>query len=92
MHPPYQHGPIPTVGLGISFYKEAPPPRRVARPLPRPNENAVWRPGHWKRDADMDYIWYDGFWDNHPPQGRTWVAGEWIHTDKGWYREEGKYD
>jgi hypothetical protein len=86
---PYRHaGPPPA---GIVYIRTAPPPVRTVIIPPRPSASAVWISGYWNWTG-ATFVWVDGRWDRNPPRaGAQWVPDHWIRTNKGWYRQPGRW-
>lgn len=61
------------------------PPAKIKEKIPEQIDSAaIWIPGYWSWDEDLnDYIWTTGVW-RRPPPGRLWVQGEWKEFEDGW--------
>lgn len=61
------------------------PPANIKEKIPEQTDSsAIWIPGYWSWDEDLnDYIWTTGVW-RRPPPGRNWVKGEWKEFEDGW--------
>lgn len=68
-----------------------PPPPRWERMAPPPGPGYVWVGGYWVWRAG-DFVWISGLWMPHPPGHRYWMPGHWVHTRRGWYFVEGRWD
>lgn len=72
----------------IYYVKVAPPPKpEVIRPT-KPSSKAVWIDGYWSWTG-LDYTWAKGYWTMNAPKGQSWKPGQWIETERGWYRRPG---
>ncbi|MEX2119615.1 MAG: hypothetical protein WD847_08470 [Pirellulales bacterium] len=71
----------PAAGIFVS----ATPPELIEEVPPevRPEGDAVWIPGYWAWDDDLDdFIWISGVWRVAPP-GYAWIPGYWEEVDDG---------
>lgn len=90
-----QHSPVyadHAVPMSATTYyvKIAPPPQpQITRPV-KPNTKATWIDGYWSWTG-IDYTWAKGYWHAGAPSGQEWSPSHWKNTDRGWYREHGKW-
>lgn len=89
-HGPYRHGPVVAGGGVVYVQTRPPPPPRYVPPPPRPTPLAIWIAGYWNWTG-VQFVWVDGRWDPSPPRYKVWAPDQWIHTDRGWYRQPGRW-
>jgi len=69
--------------------QSTPPPLRVEVIPVRPYLRAVWIPGYWFFDINLNrYIWISGYRDLNPV-GIRWVPGYWGYSNSFYYWQAG---
>ena len=82
--------PPSSIGLGVVYVDEAPPPRRVEVISARPGPDFVWIEGYWSWNDR--YVWVPGRWDRPPRRNLRWASGRWRHgPHHQWYWEPGHW-
>lgn len=82
--------PPTSIGLGVVYVDEAPPPPRVEVIAARPGPEFVWVAGYWSWDDD--YVWVPGHWERPPRRDLHWVSGRWRRgSHHRWYWEPGHW-
>ena len=88
---PYDKGPVheafiaPITGSVVLQAIAAEPPARITEHVPpKCDPEAIWIPGYWSWEEQInDFIWVSGAW-RVPPPGHMWVSGYWKKFNAGW--------
>ena len=72
------------------YVRLAPPAAQVEVIGTAPGPNYLWINGYQRWDGSA-YVWNSGRWEQRPHPNARWEQGRWVHTNRGWYYQDGRW-